>query len=340
MATIVIVDDEKPSRTTLGWCLRHDGHTTHEAGDAIEGMRLARTLHPDLIISDVLMPETDGFEFVRQLRADSALAAIPVILWSSIYQDEAARELARSCGVAHFLTKPVELDSVRRAVHEALAEALRTREASRHAAYRQAFGDQRAPYAFYDKIPTATSTSTSPSEFDREHFQLVNDALVQKVRELEQTTRRLTALVTLYQQLAAARNPSQVIATSCQVARSCLDAAYALIALVDDSGGLAEPVTSETVPGTARAIGTSLSELLTSTLRDGQAHRFFDASSASGSRSALAVPLIGVERRIGILCVGEKSGGAEFSAEDEQIACSLAAALATGHEQARAREGL
>ena len=78
---------------------------------------------PHAGIADILMPTMDGYEFVRHLRADPAIAATPVIFYTAHYHEPEARKLAAACGVSFVLTKPSEPDVVLETVHAALANA-------------------------------------------------------------------------------------------------------------------------------------------------------------------------------------------------------------------------
>ena len=73
MARILVVDDNASNRKLLATLLSHEGHQIIEARDGLDGLEAARAAHPDLVISDILMPSMDGFEFVRLLRADPQL---------------------------------------------------------------------------------------------------------------------------------------------------------------------------------------------------------------------------------------------------------------------------
>ena len=72
MATILIVDDLAANRKFLVTLLRSSGPRLLEAADGREGLAAVHAEHPDLVITDVLMPVMDGYELVRQLRLDPA----------------------------------------------------------------------------------------------------------------------------------------------------------------------------------------------------------------------------------------------------------------------------
>ena len=73
MATILIVDDRPANREFLVTLLGYGGHRLLQAADGAEGLAAARTVHCDLVISDILMPTMDGYELVRRLRAQADL---------------------------------------------------------------------------------------------------------------------------------------------------------------------------------------------------------------------------------------------------------------------------
>ena len=120
MATILIVDDLSTNRDFLVTLLRNQGHRVIEAVDGGAGLAAVHAEHPDLVITDVLMPVMDGYEFVRQLRLDPACSRIPVLFYTAYYGEREARALALSIGVAYVLTKPADAGDVLRTVQRVL----------------------------------------------------------------------------------------------------------------------------------------------------------------------------------------------------------------------------
>ena len=72
MATILVADDNRANREALAALLELAGHDVIRAADGREAFARAREAHPELVISDVLMPVMDGYELARNLRADPA----------------------------------------------------------------------------------------------------------------------------------------------------------------------------------------------------------------------------------------------------------------------------
>lgn len=120
MATILIVDDNAINRSFLVTLLGYAGHRLLEAAGGVEGLQVMHAEHPDLVISDILMPNMDGHEFVTRIYADATLAATPVIFYTAGYHETEARAIARSCGVRTVLAKPSEPELILRTVNKTL----------------------------------------------------------------------------------------------------------------------------------------------------------------------------------------------------------------------------
>jgi CheY-like chemotaxis protein len=119
--TILIVDALSGNRNFLATLLRDQGHRVLEASNGREGLAAVQAEHLDLVITDVLMPVMDGYEFVRQLRLDPQTSPIPVLFYTAPYSEREARELSRSVGVSFVLTKPAESTEVLKIVNRVLA---------------------------------------------------------------------------------------------------------------------------------------------------------------------------------------------------------------------------
>ena len=83
MVTTLVIDDNPTNREFMTMLLGYSGHRVLEAGDGAEGLTKLRAEKPDLVITDVLMPTMDGFEFARRARADPSTAHINIIFWTA-----------------------------------------------------------------------------------------------------------------------------------------------------------------------------------------------------------------------------------------------------------------
>ena len=104
--TIVLVEDHPDARTLIGAFLRQEGANVISATDGLEGLEAVKTHHPDLVLSDLLMPRRDGFELLNDIRSlDSGYGGnIPVIAMTALVQYSDQR--ARDAGFESHLSKP------------------------------------------------------------------------------------------------------------------------------------------------------------------------------------------------------------------------------------------
>lgn len=112
MRTILVVEDEEPIREMLAWLLRDLGYKVEEAHDGREAIALAARIHPDLVISDVMMPVMGGPELCRWVKQQLEPAP-PVILTSSI-----GVHVARGTGADAFVRKPFDIEELEQAIRQ------------------------------------------------------------------------------------------------------------------------------------------------------------------------------------------------------------------------------
>ena len=86
MAKILVVDDHPTNREFLVTLLGYSGGSPYKWLNGAEALEVASGMHPDLIITDVLMPTMDGYEFVRRLRLIPEVAGTPVIFYTAHYR--------------------------------------------------------------------------------------------------------------------------------------------------------------------------------------------------------------------------------------------------------------
>ena len=102
---VLVVEDQEDNRTILRDLLDSVGLEVLEAENGAIGVEMAKTQQPDLILMDIQMPEMDGYEASRRIKAMPALAAVPIIAVTS-YALSGDDEKARDAGCDDYVTKP------------------------------------------------------------------------------------------------------------------------------------------------------------------------------------------------------------------------------------------
>lgn len=120
MATILVMDDEAPIRTLLRTALESAGHRVVEASDGRSGIDLYRQHSPDVVITDILMPDLNGLDTIIELTRE--FLNVKVIAISGMQAESAGMlDTAKLLGARHTLRKPFSIQELLRAVQYELA---------------------------------------------------------------------------------------------------------------------------------------------------------------------------------------------------------------------------
>jgi CheY-like chemotaxis protein len=164
--TILVIEDRPVDRKLLTLVLRSGGNDVIEASDGEEALDIIERNDVDLVISDILMPTVDGYEFVRRLRDLPSGGSTPVIFYTATYHEREARALAERCGVSAILTKPSHADAILETVNRVLQTERK-----------------------------ASGPVQDLSDFSREHIQVISTTLAARMTELNDGRQRMSALV-------------------------------------------------------------------------------------------------------------------------------------------------
>lgn len=105
---VLYIEDEKFFADTVEKVLGNVGYDVKQAADGEIGLKLAREWKPDLILLDLLLPKIEGFEVLRQLKADLATQAIPIVILSNLNSEDDVKK-ATDLGAKHFFVKAVTM---------------------------------------------------------------------------------------------------------------------------------------------------------------------------------------------------------------------------------------
>lgn len=105
MATVLTVDDSPSIRQMVKVTLEPAGHSVIEAGDGAQGLTQAQSSRPDLVITDLNMPNMNGLELIRALRKLPQLTGLPIVFLTTESND-AVKQEAKNAGATGWITKP------------------------------------------------------------------------------------------------------------------------------------------------------------------------------------------------------------------------------------------
>jgi len=104
---MLVVDDDPVILKLLRISFEMEGFEVLSAADGQEGLQRARSEHPDVVLSDVMMPRVDGLQLLAELKADPATARLPVVLLSAKAQNAEVRQ-GLAMGADDYVTKPFD----------------------------------------------------------------------------------------------------------------------------------------------------------------------------------------------------------------------------------------
>ncbi|HEY3065307.1 MAG TPA: response regulator [Methylomirabilota bacterium] len=118
LARVLVIDDDADTREVLSVFLAHQGYRPALADGGREGLKLAVSEPPDVVLLDVMMPDVNGLDVLGRLRL--LHPALPVIMTTASSDPDVAREALR-LGAFRYLRKPIDLDGLDRVIEEALS---------------------------------------------------------------------------------------------------------------------------------------------------------------------------------------------------------------------------
>jgi two-component system alkaline phosphatase synthesis response regulator PhoP len=178
MSRILLVEDEPAILLGLSAQLRREGYDVHTASTGEEGLTLARSLNPDLLVLDLMLPGLSGYEICRALR--SAGAQLPILMLTA-RGEEADRVLGLDIGADEYVTKPFSLRELLARIRALLRRA--------QPAGRLTVGDVEIDFAAY-----SATRAGAPIEMTRREFDLLR-ALTAKPNQVLSRDQLLDAVV-------------------------------------------------------------------------------------------------------------------------------------------------
>src|SRR5512133_1136486 len=109
--TILYVEDNPDNRMLIRRILGAEGYTVHEAASASAALEVLKTLHPDIILMDINMPEMDGYTLTARIRSLPNMGMVPIVaLTANVMKGDRERSLEAGCD--GYIQKPVDIDTI------------------------------------------------------------------------------------------------------------------------------------------------------------------------------------------------------------------------------------
>jgi DNA-binding response OmpR family regulator len=124
---ILIVDDDMDTLRLVGLLLERQGYQILAANNGVQAVEMAKSNQPDLILLDLMMPDIDGYEVTKQLRAENSTTDIPIIMFTAKNQVD-DKLLGFEVGADDYLTKPTQPREIIAHIKAVLTRTIKTRE--------------------------------------------------------------------------------------------------------------------------------------------------------------------------------------------------------------------
>jgi two-component system, cell cycle response regulator DivK len=108
-ALILYIEDNTDNRTLIRRILMVEGYTIAEAANAVDALQKLETIHPDLILMDINMPDVDGYTLTAQIRGKPGFESVPIVaLTANVMRGDRERSLEAGCD--GYIQKPIDID--------------------------------------------------------------------------------------------------------------------------------------------------------------------------------------------------------------------------------------
>jgi DNA-binding response OmpR family regulator len=118
---VLLVDDEPAVLSATRAGLMDRGFTVEAVGCAKEAIKAIQTLKPSIVVSDLVMPETNGFELFEEVKKQKEFTKLPFVFLTAV-DDYYAKKFGKEIGGAAYVTKPVDMDELERIIKDKIGE--------------------------------------------------------------------------------------------------------------------------------------------------------------------------------------------------------------------------
>src|SRR5271166_716033 len=182
--SVLIVDDNPINRKLLRVVLQAENYTTAEAGDGIEALSALELQPFDIVVSDILMPNMDGYSLCREVRRRPELKDVFLILYTATNFTSTDEKIGLECGADRFIKKPGTSSLILKAIDEVIrGRKERRSECSEHPGRRDALPSEKEMKNYNALMVRQLEENSIEIEKARDELRNLNERLEQRVRE-------------------------------------------------------------------------------------------------------------------------------------------------------------
>jgi two-component system, OmpR family, response regulator len=170
-ARVLVVDDEANIAELVATALRYEGFDVATAADGAQALATVRAFAPDLVVLDVMLPDTNGFELQARIRADGQRVPVLFLTARDAVED---RVRGLTLGADDYMTKPFSLEELVARVHA----ILRRTAGAAHVSHRLTFSDLELDDETHEVRRAGRRVNLSPTEFSLLRYLLLNSRKV------------------------------------------------------------------------------------------------------------------------------------------------------------------
>lgn len=118
---VLLVDDEPAILSTTKAGLADRGFSVQTVGGAEDALKVIHSMKPSIVVSDLIMPGTNGFELFEEVKKEKEFTKLPFVFLTSV-DDYYAKKFGKEIGGAAYVTKPVDINELERIIKEKIGE--------------------------------------------------------------------------------------------------------------------------------------------------------------------------------------------------------------------------
>lgn len=233
MTRALLVDDKPENLYMLRMLMQGHGFEVEQAANGVEALAKARHKRPELIISDLLMPEMDGYTLLREWKADASLREIPFVVYTATYTEPNDERLAMELGADAFIVKPQEPEALMKRVFQVV-------DATRRIAWpaRKPVAGEEVTLRLYNEVLVRQLEKKS------EQLERRIEELTRSDASLKRLNRIYAALTETNQAIVHSKSRDALFRNVCRIAVERGGFAVAWVGTLDAIAGKVVPIAS------------------------------------------------------------------------------------------------